>query len=119
MFKDTMFCRVSALGSHIDDMVKEKIWSNSYVDMWSLVSVDQHTVDKERGWGVRGQWLPTDQVHVGYLMMAIVSFMGGNHTAVRCPRPAPVGAAKPAAQGNSKDPSERNYDGAMAGPIPR
>lgn len=43
-----MFCSVSHLGSHIDEAVREKIWSNAYVDIWSLISIDQHTVDKER-----------------------------------------------------------------------
>lgn len=28
--------------------IKGKIWSNHYVDIWSLVTIDQHTVDKER-----------------------------------------------------------------------
>lgn len=43
-----MFCGVSPLGAHIDEAVREKIWSNAYVDVWSLVSADQHTIDKER-----------------------------------------------------------------------
>ncbi|XP_069816781.1 vomeronasal type-2 receptor 26-like [Dendropsophus ebraccatus] len=34
-------------GSPLDE-VKKKIWENKYIDIWSLVTVDQHTVDKER-----------------------------------------------------------------------
>lgn len=46
--KDSFFCGISPLGCHLDDATKEKIWGNKYVDIWSLISVDQHTVDRER-----------------------------------------------------------------------
>lgn len=46
--KDSFFCGISPLGSHLEDSVREKIWENKYVDIWSLISVDQHTVDRER-----------------------------------------------------------------------
>lgn len=47
MFKETMFCGLSPLGSHLDEETWEKIWSNQYIDIWSLVTVEQHTIDKE------------------------------------------------------------------------
>ena len=28
--------------------IKQKIWENKYIDIWSLVSADQHTIDRER-----------------------------------------------------------------------
>lgn len=46
--RDYIFCRVSYLGAHFDADTKEKIWSNQYVDIWSLVSFDQHMVDREQ-----------------------------------------------------------------------
>lgn len=45
--KDAIFCGISPLGSHLDDEVKEMIWCNKYIDIWSLLSVDQSTVDRE------------------------------------------------------------------------
>lgn len=45
--KESVFCGISPLGTHVDTDNKEKIWSNGCVDIWSLVSVDQHTVDRE------------------------------------------------------------------------
>lgn len=46
--KDGIFCGISLLGSHLDEEVREKIWGNKYIDIWSLLSVDQTTVDRER-----------------------------------------------------------------------
>lgn len=46
--KEALFCGLSPLGAHLGEETREKIWGNSYVDIWSLVSVDQHTVDRER-----------------------------------------------------------------------
>lgn len=43
-----MFCGVSHLGAHLNADIKEKIWSNQYVDIWSLVTIDQHGVNKKR-----------------------------------------------------------------------
>lgn len=43
-----MFCGLSQLGAHVEEEVKEKIWNNQYVDIWGLLTVDQHTVNKER-----------------------------------------------------------------------
>lgn len=48
-----MFCRVSPLGAHVSEEVRQKIWDNAYVDIWSLITVDQSTVDKERRMGDR------------------------------------------------------------------
>lgn len=46
--KESLFYGLSPLGSHLDDKMKSKIWENQYVHIWSLDSVDQHTVDNER-----------------------------------------------------------------------
>ncbi|XP_075203963.1 uncharacterized protein LOC142310334 isoform X1 [Anomaloglossus baeobatrachus] len=46
--KEAFFCGISPLGSHLEDDTKAKIWTNQYIDIWSLVSVDQHTIDRER-----------------------------------------------------------------------
>lgn len=32
----------------MNDETREKIWSNQCIDIWGLVTVDQHTVDKEQ-----------------------------------------------------------------------
>lgn len=48
LHKEALYCGLSPLGSHLDEDTKEKIWGNKYVDIWSLISVDQHTVDRER-----------------------------------------------------------------------
>lgn len=34
------------MGAHVKEEIKEKIWKN--IDIWGLLTVDQHTVDKER-----------------------------------------------------------------------
>ncbi|XP_075694192.1 uncharacterized protein LOC142660963 isoform X1 [Rhinoderma darwinii] len=48
-FRDSLFCGVAPLGTHLSAEIKDKIWRNEFVDIWSLVSVEQVTVDKERG----------------------------------------------------------------------
>ncbi|KAM4043804.1 uncharacterized protein ACNLHF_014087 [Anomaloglossus baeobatrachus] len=48
LYKGGLFCGVPPLGSHLEVQVKELIWANSYVDIWSLISTDQHSVDRER-----------------------------------------------------------------------
>ncbi|CAJ0929866.1 unnamed protein product [Ranitomeya imitator] len=40
-------------GTHLDVSVKEQIWANEFIDIWSLVSTEQHSVDKERRVGER------------------------------------------------------------------
>ncbi|XP_069813242.1 uncharacterized protein [Dendropsophus ebraccatus] len=46
--KDVFFCGVSPLGSHVDSDTKDKIWANQYIDIWSLISVEQPSIDRER-----------------------------------------------------------------------
>lgn len=41
-------CVIRPMGAHVDEEMKEKIWNNSYMGIWSLVMVDQHTIDRER-----------------------------------------------------------------------
>ncbi|XP_069605972.1 uncharacterized protein [Ranitomeya imitator] len=53
IYKDGLFCGVPPLGSHLDIAVKEQIWANEFIDIWSLVSTEQHSVDKERRVGER------------------------------------------------------------------
>lgn len=48
IYKEAFFCGISPLRSHLNDETKEKIWGNKYVDIWSFILVDQHTVDRER-----------------------------------------------------------------------
>ncbi|CAJ0927860.1 unnamed protein product [Ranitomeya imitator] len=49
--KDGLFCGVPPLGAHLDSAIKEQIWANDFIDIWSLVSTDQHSVDRERRLG--------------------------------------------------------------------
>ncbi|CAJ0965788.1 unnamed protein product, partial [Ranitomeya imitator] len=39
------------IGAHLDSAIKEHIWANDFIDIWSLVSTDQHSVDRERRLG--------------------------------------------------------------------
>lgn len=48
VFKEAVFCGISPLGTHLDDETFNKIWNNQYVDIRSLVTVDQHMTNKER-----------------------------------------------------------------------
>lgn len=35
------------LGAHVDDDTRKIIWGNQFIDIWSLVSIDRHMVDRE------------------------------------------------------------------------
>ncbi|XP_069584840.1 uncharacterized protein [Ranitomeya imitator] len=51
VYKDGLFCGVPPLGAHLDSAIKEQIWANDFIDIWSLVSTDQHSIDRERRLG--------------------------------------------------------------------
>lgn len=63
--EEAFFCGISPLGPHFDEEMKVNIWWNQYIDIWSLMTVDQHTIDREcRVYTVRprvaktmGNWL--------------------------------------------------------------
>lgn len=46
--KEAFFSEISPLGAHLDKEVKDKIWENKHIGIWSLISVNQCMVDKER-----------------------------------------------------------------------
>lgn len=45
--KEAFFCGISPLGAHLDEEVKAKIWQSLLIDIWSIISVDLHAVDKD------------------------------------------------------------------------
>lgn len=47
LYKNNLHCGMGPLGDHVPDDTKQLIWDNKYIDIWSLVTVDQETVDKE------------------------------------------------------------------------
>lgn len=47
VYKKSFFCGVSPLGAHVSEDIRQKIWNNAYVEIWSLITVDQPMVDKE------------------------------------------------------------------------
>lgn len=48
VYMEAVFCGLSPLGAQMDEETKDKIWKNKFVDIWSLVTIDQHTLDKKR-----------------------------------------------------------------------
>lgn len=41
--KEAFLCGISQLGTYVDADTKNNVWGNHFVNIWFLVSVDQHT----------------------------------------------------------------------------